>query len=254
MMHTIALLIIIVVIGGIGIVNPATNHVTGVWIATMVLMALFTAVAGHAVNGLWRGALIDTRNKISLSRLQMIFWTILVLSALYAAFLGNLASAHSVSGALDIDIPPVLYALMGISTTSLVASPLILSTKREKSADATQSSTTVSAIEKQMGAGPGTVKTEGQVVVNANPDNARFSDLFKGEESGNGAHLDLGKIQMLFFTVVVGISYAILVGEVLVNATAKIEGLPPLSPGLITMVAISHAGYLANKAVPHSKA
>lgn len=42
------------------------------WIGTLILLAGFANVAGHGILGLWTGLLIDERNKMSLSKLQMI--------------------------------------------------------------------------------------------------------------------------------------------------------------------------------------
>src|SRR5690242_9175502 len=99
----------------------------------MVLMALFTTIAGHGVVGLWHGVLIDERNRLSLSRLQMVLWTIIVLSGFLIAALWNIS--RGVDAPLEINVPKELWLLMGISVTSLVGSPLILSTKTAESGD-----------------------------------------------------------------------------------------------------------------------
>jgi len=84
-------------------------------------------VAGHGILGLWRGLLVDERNKMSLSRLQMILWTIIVLSGFLTVALLNIRSRQA--DALSITVPPQLWLLIGISTTSLIGAPLILNTK-----------------------------------------------------------------------------------------------------------------------------
>ena len=62
---------------------------------------MFAVVAGHGVTGLWLGLLIDTRNKASLSRLQMTLWTILILSGFLAAVITNIDSGQPATGDCD---------------------------------------------------------------------------------------------------------------------------------------------------------
>ena len=98
------------------------------------------------------------------------------------------------------------------------------------------------------------------VTVNASPKDARVADLFRGDETGNGAHLDLGKVQMLFFTVVLVLVYFFALGNGFADIVNGVVGdgkrvyqLPALSQSMVTLLGISHAGYLAAKAAPPSR-
>ncbi len=103
-----------------------------VWLMELLLFLSFLIMAGFNQKGVVRGFLIDERNKLSLSRLQLIAWTVLILSAFFTAVAVNLFSgAHD---AMAIVIPGQLWVLMGISTTSLVGSPLLLNQKAQKDA------------------------------------------------------------------------------------------------------------------------
>jgi hypothetical protein len=51
------------------------------WIATMAIMLVVLAFVGYDINCRWAGFLIDSRYKFSLSRLQIMLWTVLALSA-----------------------------------------------------------------------------------------------------------------------------------------------------------------------------
>jgi hypothetical protein len=51
------------------------------WMATMAIMLVVMAFVGYDINGRWAGFLIDSRYKFSLSRLQIMLWTVLALSA-----------------------------------------------------------------------------------------------------------------------------------------------------------------------------
>src|SRR5687768_17139286 len=60
------------------------------WFATMALLVLLTAFIGRGVTGCWRGVLISERNRMSLSRIQVFVWTVLVLSGFLIAASVNL--------------------------------------------------------------------------------------------------------------------------------------------------------------------
>lgn len=250
--HTVALLAILIAIVVAGLVlTPAQAFA-----AIAVLMLGFVTIAGRGVTGLWRGALVDDRNKISLSRLQMALWTVVILAAFLAAALTNIGNVGG-ANPLAIAIPQQLWLLMGISTTALVASPLIRSTKRdvkpqekdEKDKENVQAKLTLVA--RQRGLDPNEVTTRGVEVVNRQPKDARWSDVLQGEEVGNGPHLDLGKVQNLFFTLVLVVAYAaVLVAEF--SEGGPVLSLPALDTGMVTLLAISHGGYLAYKATPHT--
>ena len=96
--------------------------------------ALFTFVCGQGVTGRWMGALIDERNVMSLSRFQMVAWTLLILSAYLTAALANIATGQA--HPLAINLPQELWVLLGIGTASLVGSPLLLNAKMTKTPNA----------------------------------------------------------------------------------------------------------------------
>jgi hypothetical protein len=219
------------------------------WIAMLLLLTLFAAVAGDGVTGTWRGLLIDERNKISLSRLQTTIWTLLILSALFIAALSNVRLGQA--DPLAIAIPTTLWMLVGISTTSLVGSPLVLSTKKGRSANTNEIQQTLNLLAQQ-NVNIGSVANLGQVIVNTNPKNARWADLFTGEETGNAAQFDLAKIQMFYFTFILVLVYAVTLGLLFEQPETIISAFPDLSQGMLTLLGISHVVYLTNKIVPHS--
>mgnify|MGYP003335203781 CR=1 FL=1 len=47
------------------------------WLVTIGGTVLFIALAGRATTGRWAGIAIDNRNRISLSKFQMVAWTVL---------------------------------------------------------------------------------------------------------------------------------------------------------------------------------
>jgi hypothetical protein len=58
------------------------------WLFSILIILLLISI-GHAANGKWYGFLIDTRNRTSLSRLQISLWTILAVSAYLAISLSR---------------------------------------------------------------------------------------------------------------------------------------------------------------------
>lgn len=253
--HSLALLVIVVAIGLVGLFLTSWDRLWA-WLLTLILLAFFAMVAGHGIMGLWRGLLIDEQNRMSLSRLQMMLWTIVVLSGFLTAGLSNLAGGAREP--LSIAIPSELWLLMGISTTSLIGSPLIKSAKKGKPANPEETDRSFSLMAVQRRIEPDKIKdamgSEGQLVYNVRPEESAVSDLFKGEETGNAAHLDLGKVQMFYFTLILVLAYAVALGTLFANAAGKIAEFPALDTGMVALLGISHAGYLTYKGISHSKA
>lgn len=94
----------------------------------------------------------------------------------------------------------------------------------------------------------------GELHANATPDEARWSDMLRGDTVANFDFADLGKIQMFLFTVVLVFAYAALVWSIMsMPAAAGIlqavptMSLPPFSDSAVLTLGLSHGGYLATK-------
>ena len=224
-------------------------------------------IAGQAVNGRWSGALIDSRNRYSLAQTQAVVWLMVISSALIAAAVSNVH--RGVADPLDLAIPAELLAIIGLAVTSIVGTPLIRATKLTNTPDTTQAQREVTKLGKgetrdgaqvfSFGAGDETtrtVATEGSVVSYTDAESTGWADLLRGEETGNASKVDLGKLQLLYFTAVaVGVySAAILAGFATPEAgsTAALQ-LPALGAGIVGLLALSHAGALGYQAAPHAK-
>jgi len=79
----------------------------------------------------------------------------------------------------------------------------------------------------------------GQIVVHTRPEHAQWADMFKGEETGNAAYLDMAKIQMLFFTFVVALAYAVTLATLFGSDETNISALPALSQSIVALLGIS---------------
>jgi hypothetical protein len=221
---------------------------SGAWLLILGLMTAFAVLAGRGITGYWRGILIDNRFKMSLGRLQLLAWTLVVLSALVTAGLTN--GAFGAQSPLAIHVPQELWVLLAISTASAIAGPALLAPKATKEADPKELGKTLSELKKGDNIKIDTVLPD-LVVRNQDPESARWGDILKGDESGNAATVDLGKLQMFFFTFVLVLGYAVALAR-LFDGAGAISILPVVDSSMNTLLGISHTGYLANKAVPHS--
>jgi Ca2+/Na+ antiporter len=220
-----------------------------VWLGSMFVLALLAVVISHGVTGYWRGLLIDQRNRISLSRLQASLWTLSTTSSFLSAALFNVR--HGQADPLLISIPPGIWALMGISATSLIGTPLIQNYKQNQDAQDEETAQTMNQLSAQ-NVDVNQLAPKGLLLTNKSPANAKWTDLFRGEEVGNAAQIDLGKIQLIYFTLILVFVYTISLGALFASQASVINTFPNLNEGILTLLGISNGAYLTNKAVPHS--
>jgi hypothetical protein len=220
-----------------------------------IMFAVGVGVTGQRIGVLW-----SARNTYSLSRLQIVLWTLLVLSAL-AAVVACRAHGLFVHGgesglatALNIEIPTQLLVVMGISVASGAAAPAILSLKSQSSGP---SQPALNAAEVRTG---DNLQAVGRVIVRPVDAAPLIKDVFQGDEVSTAGTVDIGKLQQFIVTLLlVGVYFTMLLmmfwtGEapkpVDPNAVIGSSGLPPLSDSFVYLLGISHAGYLAYKAAP----
>jgi hypothetical protein len=195
---------------------------------------------------------------MSLSRVQLSAWTILVLAAYLVAAI-NRVLAPEVEAPLDITIDWKVWALLGISTMSFIGSPMVLSKKKAKTpTDGIVEKTEpaiANLVPRPAGSVVGVVEANRQGTLFRYPDAkyAVFYDIFEGDEIGNTLTIDISKVQMFFFTVIAVFSYAVAVYQMFYNgAPENFASFPVPSEGLVWILGISHAGYLGTKAVDHT--
>ncbi len=215
--HTLAVPALLIAAALVGLLLPSSLRLL-IWIVIIVLLVALAVTIGHGTTNKWNGLLIDERNKISLSRFQMLLWTVIILSAFLCIALLNVHI--NPLNALAVNVPVEVWALMGISTTSLVGSPVAMSVKRD------------------------------QLTSNDTRYDARWSDMFMGEEFANQGRLDVGKVQLFYFTIILAVAYVGALAVLFINKSIALNSFPSLNEGLVTLLGISHAGYLINKTVP----
>jgi hypothetical protein len=206
--------------------NYGTEYRGYAFLGVLGLLTVELNIIGWLVNDRPVGAFVDTRNRISLSKLQAGAWTVVVLAALSTVAVYNLLGRGADAGTTDLDIaiPGELLLAMGISATSMVAAPALLSLKA----------------------------ANGVLDTNDTAHEASWGDLVTGDETGNAESPDLGKIQQLLITVLLLGCYAGYVFIKLSSREAPIHALPVLDKTFVWLLGLSHASYLAYKATPHT--
>lgn len=250
----VATLWLLVCLALVPVVNAVASPLWA-WLLTLALLVVFTALCGLTTTGRLSGTLIDDRNVMSLSRFQTMLWTLLVLSGFVSAAL--IRVFHGVDNPLAIPIQGELWTLMGISTASLVGSPLLLGNKATQSPDDKEEKRTFPLLERQ-GDSAQTLDKKGLLVVNTDPSKARFSDMFTGEEVANAAQVDVSRLQMLLFTMVTVIAFAAKLGAEFVRigagaGTGAEFSMPYLDASMLALIGISHGGYLVAKGQTQSR-
>lgn len=260
------------------------------WFIVMALLWAFFLLLGIIISKRPLGILVNEQNVMSLSRFQTVLWTIIVISAFLVIGIARIKNGvladeegSQLADPLNITIGNQLLALLGISAAALVGSPLVAGTKKAKTPDPTAIQATAdemirtgnvpdsarpvpadaAADAKSLAApaaDPAQLATEisnnasGTLYKNPSVSDASFTDIFEGNEVSNTAHVDLGKVQMFFFTVIVAIAYVAALWDVLShNAIYDANfAFPVLSDGMVALLGISNASYLANKGVNHT--
>jgi len=218
------------------------------FVGALAILTLMSVVIGWVLAGRPFGILINEQNLMSVSRFQLLGWTVIILAAYLTYVFQRLRMGDP--NALEVRIDKMLWALMGISTTSLVGSAAITSVKSGQQPDDDSANRTAAITQET--AQTVLANSRGILYANNMKEEAQITDLFEGDEVGNAAHVSLGKLQMFYVTVVVFAAYAFMVLKSL-HAQPNLDGLPVVPEGIVAILGISHAGYLSNKAVSHTE-
>jgi hypothetical protein len=246
--HTLGIIAIVVAVVLLLLLIPLAFRLWS-WLGTSFLLTSVGLVTSHGVTGYWRGLLIDQRNSISLSRLQASLWTLVTSSSFLSAAMFNIRFGQP--DPLMISIPSGIWVMMGISATALVGTPLIHNYKQNQDPNDEETAKTLAQLSTR-NLDPNQFDTSGRLLVNKSPADARWTDLFRGEEVGNAAQLDLGKTQLFYFTMILVLVYVVTLGYLFARQIGVISSFPDLNEGVLTLLGISNGAYLSNKAVPHS--
>ncbi|WP_049004985.1 hypothetical protein [Enterobacter cloacae] len=222
------------------------------WLMTLLMLVIFCMGIGYTINGRFNGILIDYRNRLSLSKLQALCWSILVLSALYTAAIIRIR--NNIPSPLDIVLDKYLLAIMGISLTSLAATPAILNIKEDNKS----SEFAAQQVSQTLNKPAEDIISSGKIFYFSSAKLASWLDLFRGEESTNAGSADIGKIQQFIITFILSAVYSVMLLQYFNPAIPQVKTewswlshFPLVSESMSWLLGISHAGYLAYKAAPH---
>jgi hypothetical protein len=194
-----------------------------IWAVAAVVLLVLAALLGRQTSvgtGLL-GILVDGRGRYSLNHLQLVLWTIVILSLVAGIFFGRLI--EGAADPLGFTIPAEVLGLLGISLgSSLIAG----ATKSSKD------------------------QTAGERIAASNAaDKPRLAQIFLAEEGLFADKvIDIAKFQNFVITLILVVTYAALAIDEIVEAKTATEiGLPTFSPTFLTLLGISHAAYVAGK-------
>jgi hypothetical protein len=231
------------------------------------------------------GILIDSRNRVSLARLQVALWTILILATFAEAALANIIY-HAGNPIGIVTIPDNIALILGISIVAVPASnaanspnkcahpskveksikvlnkkgaavklvtdnaPQLPDVQQKNSDNDDKCRGDVQAAEITRPSG----KTEaavlyGTIVARPSVKDARLTDVLTGDQISNYGFIDMSKLQLLLFNVVLIIVYAVGAAFYL-TGTLPFQSLPNVPDLMAGFLAISNAGYLGYKALP----
>jgi len=221
------------------------------WLVVLGLIIAFFLFAGKSMTGRALGILVNERNLMSLSQLQLVIWTALIISAFFVIAIERIRDGSDIAAPLAIGVDWKIWALLGMSTASFVGTPLLNANKSAKEPAANSQAVKQAAAQFGEKIEDVNANRDGILYGNGDIQDARFTDLFQGDELANTHLVDVGKLQMFFFTVIVAIAYGVQLyqlisyGEILQNNVH----LPELDEGLLALMGVSHAGYLGAKSI-----
>jgi len=224
-----------------------------VWILSAAIFAVAGCYLGLSITGRALGIFINERKLMSLSRVQVALWTLLILSA-YFAIAAVRIRAGDISDPLQIGIDWQLWAVMGISLGSFAGRTAIMGKKgavipENREWEATRAAKNLPEETKDE------IKDNSIGVLYANRciSKASFMDMFEGDELRNTRFVDIGKVQMFFFTVILLATYAAALFTLMAtNTPAEITAFPPIEDGFVAVLGLSHAGLLASSGITYT--
>jgi hypothetical protein len=93
--------------------------------------------------------------------------------------------------------------------------------------------------------------TNGRLLANKKPTDARWSEIFEAEEISRAGRLDMSKVQMTYFTLILALVYGVSIANAFGTiADTGFHAFPVMDKSMIALFSISHVGYLTGKAVP----
>lgn len=211
----------------------APQFLTPRWSMTVVYVtiAAFIMAVGQLVGGTPWAVFISQLNTMSLSRVQTVLWTVLIVGSFITAAFATMQIPQ---------IPETLLGLIGVSLGSSVAASMVMSNKASKNVSS-------SDVQESVQRNGSETTAQGAAFAYTHKKYASLADIFEGDEVADAHTFDLAKVQMFFFTLAGAVVY---VGQVYAGLVkGNLTALPNLPQELIILMGMSHAGYIGGKAV-----
>jgi hypothetical protein len=191
----------------------------GISAAVLVLVGIL--VGKDAAGGGLFAILVDSRGRFSLAKLQITVWTVVIVSLIVALFTARWIGG--IKNALGFSIPDELLIVLGISVGSAATSTAIKSSKDRKYPDS--------------------------VAASDASDPPHLNQIFLQEEGDYADEVvDIAKFQNFWFTIIAVVAYTLLAIRAIEGSpTVASITLPTFNDTLLTLLGISHAGYIAGK-------
>ncbi len=190
------------------------NTLYAAWIVSALVLIVIAILLGWTSKKVWYGILLDAYNKVSLSQLHTVLWTILILSLVIGVVIARATVSVDPVG---FRIPDEVLTLVGITYGSTVLATAIKASKKLDRREAGQRS---------------------------------LKQLWTVDEgSGKDEDIDVTKFQNLVL-IVIGVLAYIVTAVIEFNALESVSdvvALPTLDSSWVTLLGISYGAYIAGK-------
>jgi hypothetical protein len=198
----------------------------------------------------WLGVLVDARGRFSLNRLQLVLWTIVVVSLVSGVFFGRLI--EGVAEPLEFTIPGRVLGLLGISVGSAVTVGAIKATRATKVATtAAPPAADGAAAPAAVGTAPAVPRAETKLATYEATKRAPFlAQVFMLEEGEYADDVvDVTKFQGFGVTIVLIVAYVAMAINAIAEAKSagSVTALPDLKGTFLILLGISYGGYAGGK-------
>ncbi|RLC83225.1 MAG: hypothetical protein DRI79_14180 [Chloroflexi bacterium] len=236
-----------------------------IWaIVAAVAVLVIAAVVGLSKGKGIFGVLIDGRGKYSLSRLQILLWTALIIGGYFGIAFPKLSF---------VTIPNEVLGLLGVSLGSTVVSTAIKANQMLTGQTADEEERTRKAAESAQNELLRLLGIEHPEILSSDEKSALLAhlsedelaelnrqveakrkpswmDLFSQEQKGREHLIDIGKLQMFTWTVAALVIYgAMLVSKLTLPSeqVQELTELPNVTGTILALMGISQAAYLGMK-------
>jgi hypothetical protein len=233
-----------------GVIGPSQTTVDLAlpWLVITASMFLLWIALGawlfrNAIN-----VLVDWRNRVTLTGLQLHLWWFTVLGAYATALLAN----EFVGVDPTVKIPDAVMGLLGLALATPLLSVLIVQSKRQSTPRPEDENRSLRAFN---AFGLKWETPDGLIARHPSPADASVLDLVLGEEVGNAGAVDWARAQSLATAIILLVVYSWLLGRLFgkVSLTCGVSTLPDVDGYFLAWLAASQGALVVNKLLPHTR-